>query len=439
MHRNQVESFLLLVLVMLCCTASFEAQSAGFPVGAGQASGPAGHALLTLDKAVEAVLARSPLRQSAMARLDASRAAASVAAVWANPSLEVRAENWTFDRWQWAPAADPLRVPVDFLTVLTQPFELGGQRGARRGIAQAELLGAEAELRRVDRMLALQTVRAYLDVVKNRELLAALTENQDSLDVLVTALDARVREGVAPASDLARFRAEAARITMQTLRTRIELERHASVLGSLIGDPGLVDPFRLVAPGPPPLPAGTPDEAVKRVVEASPEVLAARARAAVMSGSAALERAKRVPDLGVTGGYKRTAGVDSAVVGVLVALPLFDQNKRNVALAEGGARASGFEVLAAEARASADGHVLIRHARALTDRAASVDRDLVEPADVVRTAARAAFREGAAEILTLVDAERLYLDAHREALQLRVDAIAAAFELKLALGEEIHR
>jgi outer membrane protein TolC len=78
-------------------------------------------------------------------------------------------------------------------------------------------------------------------------------------------------------------------------------------------------------------------------------------------------------------------------------------------------------------------------AQALGERAGKVDIDLIAPAEIVRAAARSSFREGATDILTLVDAERVYLEAHREALQLKLEAITAAVEARLLLGEEIRQ
>jgi outer membrane protein, heavy metal efflux system len=153
----------------------------------------------------------------------------------------------------------------------------------------------------------------------------------------------------------------------------------------------------------------------------------------------ALERARRVPDLNVAGGYKRTAGADTAVAGIMIAIPLFDTNRRAVALAAGDKAATSFDQAGAEARALADARVVFEAAAALGERAANVDEELLKPAELVRTAARSAFREGATDILALVDAERVYVDARREAVQLKLDAIAAALEARLLLGEEIVR
>ena len=55
----------------------------------------------------------------------------------------------------------------------------------------------------------------------------------------------------------------------------------------------------------------------------------------------ALERARRIPDVTVTGGYRRFTGVDvnAWIVGASIPLPLFDRN--GAAIAEAGHRIAG--------------------------------------------------------------------------------------------------
>ena len=63
-------------------------------------------------------------------------------------------------------------------------------------------------------------------------------------------------------------------------------------------------------------------------------------------------------------------------------------------------------------------------------------RDLLGPAEGVRNAAQAMFREGATDVLKLVDAERIYADVRREALALAIDAYVAAIEARFAVAQE---
>ena len=60
----------------------------------------------------------------------------------------------------------------------------------------------------------------------------------------------------------------------------------------------------------------------------------------------------------------------------------------------------------------------------------------LDPAAQVRHAARAAFREGTADVLKLIDAERVHAEVQRAAIDLRLDALLTTIEARFALGEE---
>ncbi|KAA0255437.1 MAG: hypothetical protein EDX89_05055, partial [Acidobacteria bacterium] len=104
--------------------------------------------------------------------------------------------------------------------------------------------------------------------------------------------------------------------------------------------------------------------------------------------------------------------------------------------ADAEARAAEADLAAAEASARAAAAARVLSARALLDRCAVVERELVTPAEGALEAARAAFREGVSNVLALVDAERVRTDSLRDALDLEVDANLTALEVLLDLGRE---
>jgi outer membrane protein TolC len=81
--------------------------------------------------------------------------------------------------------------------------------------------------------------------------------------------------------------------------------------------------------------------------------------------------------------------------------------------------------------------VLLRAASELSWRLDRMQEDLVRPAEAARRAALASFREGAGDVLRVVDAERIYSEARREALDLAVDAFLAIGRVRLAAGQEV--
>jgi outer membrane protein TolC len=145
---------------------------------------------------------------------------------------------------------------------------------------------------------------------------------------------------------------------------------------------------------------------------------------------------RRFPEPAIAAGYKRTTGINTAVFGVTFAIPLFDRNEVNRVRLEGEQRAAEAERDALVRQLTTRGRSLLQVARIIADRAEHVRTDLLEPADRVRNAARSAFREGGTDLMRVIDAERVYGDVQRAAVDLRLDAVVAAVEARFAAGEE---
>ena len=383
---------------------------------------PAG---LTLDEAVRLAVAASPGRRAVQERAQAWRESASDAGAFPNPSLDVRTENW--QPGGRAPG-DPLN---DTFVVLTQPLELSGKAGARRRVAEAEAAALATGVKATTRQLTLEVAHYFLGAAGARGRLELLDVQRESTREVVTILGRRVTEGVTAEADLRKVEADLARLDIEATRAQVDLQTNLSWLGALLGREAPVQPEELVVPR-----ADAVLAPVGDAVENVPEVTAARQRAIVADAAADLARRDRWPELLVSGGYKRTAGVNTAVAGVSVALPLFDHRARAVTLGEAERNAASHEAEDAARRARADAVARVAEARLLSERAARVDRDVLVPAEIAWRAARTSFREGAGDVLRLLDAERVFGDARREALNLKLEAALAQVRARLALGEE---
>ena len=394
-----------------------------------ESSPPATGGTLTLAEAVALARAHSPIAAAARAQAEGAAKAAKAAGRLADPILELTMENWRPGASDFVASTD-----LDVFAVVTQPLDLF-TRGGRKAQARGESDEAGAGRLRAEQDVQLETVQRYLETWRGRELVAALEAQADNLKGIVAAMEKRVGEGYAAEADLLRFRAEAARAANQLVRSRIELERAEAELAFLVGRP--MAGVRLEPPALPPPPGGDPEALAEQALANRPDVAAARARAARAQGTMSLEKARRYPDLALAGGYKRTTGLDTAVVGLVATVPVFERNGRAMARAEADARAAGLELEAALARARAEAAILVRAARALQARLARLDEDLVRPAEEARRSALAAFREGATDVLRVVDAERTNTEARREALDLTVEAFLASGRARLAAGLEV--
>jgi len=383
---------------------------------------------LTLTQAVAQAREASPLRASAQGLADGTAEAARLTSRFVNPVFDLRVENL-------GPTSRSA-LPRDVFAVLSQPLEIAGKRGLRRGLAAAEQDLASTNLQLVEWQITLRTAHLYIQALRSRGVVETLRAHREGLSTLIDIMRRRVSEGYAAEADLLKFETESARMDIDIARASLDLERSLGALTFVVGAPAVIGADQLVEPQ-----AIAAPEIVLTSLAGSvaqhPEVQSASTRLARAKQVTALERARRYPDPILSAGYKRTNGVDTAVAGVTLTVPLFERNGSASARAAGEERASLAEREATVRRLASEAATLISMAQVLSQRAARAGRELLEPAEAVRSAARAAFREGTADVLRLIDAERVYGDVQRAAIELRLEALAATLEARLAVGLEI--
>jgi cobalt-zinc-cadmium efflux system outer membrane protein len=387
------------------------------------APAPGGRASLTLADVLARVRDRSPSIEAARARHRASVQARSVQPLLPNPSIELRGENFG--------PSGASSLNRDVFATVSQPIELGGKRRARLAEADAIVQMSDAEVAAAEWSIAFDLAQMYVDAVRAREALAALGAQRDSMAELVRIVEARVDEGVAAESELHKFQTEQTRLASEMTRTSVALRSMLVRLSALLGEEVTAD--QLAVPDVPAsvLSARPGDD----TVASRPDVQTALTRVRRAEAAAAVERSLGIPDVAVTAGYKRTDGFDTAVAGVTMAVPLFNRNRVAVAHATGELAAAGLELEQTRRQALADARARWDAAVELRAHADRVNRELLEPARIVRDAARAAFIEGRGDVLQLVDAERVYGEAVREALELQLDAALALIHARLSVGQ----
>jgi len=380
--------------------------------------------VVTLQDAIGRARMRSPLVEGARERERAASLARAVVPRTPNPLFELRGENFG--------PVSTTRLPRDVFATVSQPIELGGKRGARLADAAAAGSLASVDVATAEWAVTADVVETYIDALRARDVMATLLEQRQGVGELVDILAQRVREGLSAEADLRKFETEHTRLASQATRASIALQSALVLLSATVGDE--LRSEQLVAPR-------VPESALTRVALVEADILnradvrTAVARLERAETLAALERARGVPDVTVTAGYKRTSGFDTAVAAVTVPIAFFDRNRVAIAHAAGDVSAARLDLQRVRQRALADAQVRWAAARDLSAQAARIEGDLVAPAAVVRTAARSAFIEGRGDVLQLVDAERVYGEASREALELRLDATLATIHARLALGE----
>lgn len=291
---------------------------------------------LTLETAIARTLAAAPEAAANTARVEALTAARRQAGVKPNPAVELVADNFA------GTGNYRLLDATELSATYAQTIERGGKRAARVALAEREIGVAEAEslAQRLDIVARVQ--RAHVETLAAEAAIETAAERLRLARALASEVDRRVKAARDPI-----FAGSRAATRVAEARVDLELAEH-------VRDAALV---RLTA-----LWGGTPAQYTLSTADffrfdrgrgvagdpAMADLGVYEARAARAEAAVAIERARRVQDPVVRGGFRflRPADDLAVVAGISIPLTRNDTNRANVdrALAESRRAAADIEV-----------------------------------------------------------------------------------------------
>lgn len=355
---------------------------------------------LTRAQALERALVDDPSVAASEAARRAADASARQAGRWANPTLEVTREN--FDGSGAYEGSERAETTYG----LRQPLELGGDRGARRAIADSDrtLARIGADLQRLD--IAEEVEHAFVDAQAAETARIVADERLAVARELANAVRRRVEAARDPfmAGSRAQARLAEADIEAESARRAAAAARHR--LASYWGGEGdftieLESFDRLTATSIDGLQGETPDLAL------------AEAQARRADAQLRFERARQIPDVDLHAGLREFSETDDTalVVGIAVPLQIWDRNGDNVA----------------RARAERDraGHLRQAHARTLARQRAllsaqldtarleveGLDARVIPSSEEALGFARDGYARGAFSYIDVLEAQRALTEA----------------------------
>lgn len=373
------------------------------------------------DEVVDAIVREGPRAIAIRSDVDVVRRDQQARLAFPNPAVAYSREGAGF---------------TEFLQV-EQPLPIFGVRGvlARAGVAATAAAEAERDVRLWDlRVEATRLVTRWLWAQARVE---ATSADVQAVDRLVGLLRVREREGEGSRFDRLRAEQELAEVTQAAVTAAIELSDARGAVAALL-PPGLaVTRVTGSLAGSRTPPAG--DALLARTQASRAELRALRFAFDRTALEADAAKRSRWPSPVVSGGMKRAdTGADTvtgSVIGLNLAIPLFDSGAREAArwTAEGARIAAERTALEHQVRAE-----VTRAADALALRQqamAGAGNDAVA-AELVTTA-EVAYREGEIGIVALLDAVRTASRARMRDLDRRLDVRLAEIALERAVGERL--
>jgi len=380
---------------------------------------------LTLHEAIDEGLRSHQLLAAADARVSAAEGARLQATRKPNPRLFLQAENAR----AWGRPGFVYPRDADSFLYLSQVVETANKRSLRTDAAQASIQRSAAERAALRWQLAGRIAAAYWAAAGAAQYRESFRESLRNFDLTVQYHRDRVREGAMAEVDLLRMELESERLRAAF---RVAEQDAVSARIRLFREMGQDD---------------RPAESFPDSLENLPAVTVPDDWAATRPDLAALDEATRLaaaqirvqqslarPDIDLSGGYKRTNGADGILAYFNMDLPWRNKTQGNIAAAAAEVRVARSNVAAAEALVRAEVKAAFTSYRLRRTQVTGMLEQLAAHARDTARIAQAAYREGGADLLRLLDAERTRLDTELLRVQAFTEFRLSEAAVETALG-----
>lgn len=384
--------------------------------------------VMTLQAAVTTAVDSHPLIAAGRQSIESARGLERQARLTFNPRLNLQIENLRIPGAPFVYGRD-----TDNFAFLQQTFETAGKRSLRGGVAAQQIRRNEIDLQILERQIRLRVTEAWWRALAAQRSRDLLVETMNTFDQTVEYHRIRVREGAMAEADLLRVQVEAGRFALAANEASLAAAQARIELFREMGQSSFPD-VRLEGELKPPS-AEIQWTPIEQAASRRPEIQLARATLDQANARVTLEEANSRPNVDILGGYKRTNGFDTAMAGMQIDIPVRNRNQGNIQAASAEVRAARANLAAAEALVEAE----TRAARADFETRLGQIRNflprLLEQAGETARIARGAYRLGGAELLRLLDAERLRLEIELLYARALAEYEQSAARYRFALGE----
>ncbi len=330
---------------------------------------------------------------------------------------------------------------------VSKPLYTGGRINAAIRAATSMTNAAVARIEAKEQSIFLETVTAYMDVIRDEPILALNRRNISILKKRLAQIEDLRKSGRATLTDIREMEALIAGAEAEEIQARGNLQASRSAFERLVGIvPGtLIAPTRVKG-----LPTSE-EQATQWAADQSPVVIAAQHAARAAADNVQVERGARLPEVGLEGFalYGRSTVFNSGVANLLttdddfrgigavvrVRIPLFQGGKISAKTRRAEAQASQRELQSIAAHRSVrDG--VIRAWQAL-ETAKSVMRARqaqIAAAELALEGIRLENSVGRRTNLDVLDAEQKLLDAQVMEIKAKRDWLVASYSVLAAIG-----
>ena len=346
-----------------------------------------------------------------------------------NPSISVNADI-TPEPGNIAPEKK------NYYAALTVPIELGGKRGKRMAVADAEKAGAMHDFEDAVRNLLLRVRTEFYDVLNAKASLALALANEASLDSMVSLNTIRLQSSDISESELMRSKIIAERQHLDVEEARVGLHSAARELQLDLGIPKEdaefdVDGDLTALPD-------TLTESLARLGELALEhrsdLLNLKSQLDQAIAQEQLEESKAVIDVSLGGYYSQQLGQSFTGLTLSAPLPLFNRNQGEIQKSSIQVEQLQMQIAALERRVKSEVATAYDEYQTRRRIVSQMQQGVVALSRSVKETVAYSYRRGGTSILDFLDAERTFNDTMKSYYDALTAVHKSAFAVRAAIG-----
>lgn len=390
------------------------------------AASPADHSY-TLEQIVELALKHNPTVARAEGAVDHSRSQQVAAEAYLNPSISGTAGHGAI--------RDPSTgVSIIERTItIEQPLEWSAKRAARQRAAQVGVAGAHASLAETQLNVIADVKAAFYQVLLAQREAELAIQNLKTVEATADVVKAKVSSGEAAQFVTIKANVEiqkarknvaqaqnallVARVALDTLTAK-QLGQQFVVRGDFQAYRSGLDLNALLQQ------SSTQHPAIKRHQKSLEQA----------KEQVTLERESQIPNVSVQAQYHREAGDESWTAGLSVPLPLWYRRQGEIGMALGTQRQAAAEAEKVRNELERAITQFYREAETAHEQIDVFEKGLLNQAKEAMDIARFSFEQGAANLLDVLDAQRVYQQTLVEYTRARFELSVAMVRLEWATG-----
>ena len=414
---------LLSVLMLWCLLAWLQAGNIGWASESSVLS-------YSLENVLSLAVERSPTMASVQGLVKQSHGQQITAGAYPNPSIFGSAGRGAI--------RDPSTGVhiIEHSVIVEQPLEWTGKRQARQEAANAAVAGAHAALEETRLVLLADVKVAFYSMLFAQRDTELAAQNVTMVEEVLRTVKARVAAGEATSFDTMKATVEVQKAQKEVARTQNALVAAKTKLNTLTGG-SLGKQFTIQGDFQSSRPALDLDRLTAQAFEHHPTLQRLAKLAEQAEHTVRFERESRVPNINVQGNYHREAGDESLTAGLTVPLPIWYRRQGEIETALGSKHRAEAERLRAQNELEQAIAQHVQEVHTAQDQLQVFETGLLKQAEQTLTVARTSFRHGAAALLDVLDAQRVYRQTLLEYAQVRADLSIALVRLERAVGAPI--